>query len=208
MTQADRARAVVLAAAMTMLPSGLVLGAAPARASSPGPASPAPGKGASPDRPATPGPPADRGPAPEFTLPDLRGLIVDSAYLSRPVTVVHFWATWCVPCMREIPEMNRLSARYEPAGVAIYAVAIGSGSAGDLRQIEKAFDIRHRVLVGDENVARAFGSIPAFPVTFLIDGRGRIVERHEGATREAHQRIEATLRGLLAEAGRPVPPAR
>jgi hypothetical protein len=107
--------------------------------------------------------------------------------------------------MQEIPELNRLAERYEPSGAAIYAVAIGSGSAGDLRQVERAFHIRHRVLIGDENVARAFGSIPAFPVTFLVDGRGRIIERHEGATLEAHQRIEATVRGLLAASGRPLP---
>ena len=148
--------------------------------------------------------PLDR-PAHDFALTDLRGLIVESAYPSRPVTVVHFWASWCVPCMREIPELNRLAERYEPAGAAIFAVAMESGSAGELRQIEKTYEIRHHVLVGDDRVARGFGELAAFPVTFLVDGRGRIVERHDGASRETQHRIEETIRGLLAASGRPLP---
>lgn len=150
--------------------------------------------------------PAKTGLAPDFALPDLRGIVVESGYLSRPVTVVHFWASWCVPCMEEIPELNRLTERYEPSGAAVFAVAIASGSAGDLRQVEKSFRIHHRVLVGDEAVARAFGGLASFPVTFLVDNRGWIVESHVGATREAHRQIEKTMRGMLAAAGRPLPP--
>ena len=144
-------------------------------------------------------------PAPDFALSDLRGSVVTSDYLSRPVTVVHFWASWCVPCIREIPDLNRLAQRYEPSGAALYAVAVGSGSVQELRQIEKSFRIQHRVLVGDDRLANEFGGVSAFPVTFLVDNRGWIVERHDGATREAQQRIEETIRGMLAAAGRPLP---
>jgi hypothetical protein len=110
--------------------------------------------------------------------------------------------------MQEIPELNRLAERYEPSGAALYAVAIGSGSAGDLRQVEKSFGIHHRVLIGDDRIARDFGGVASFPVTFLVDSRGWIVEKHEGATREAHRKIEETIRGLLAASGRPLPPKR
>src|SRR5437867_8878437 len=102
-------------------------------------------------------PPRIDRPAPDFALSDLRGILVESAYGSRPVTVVHFWATWCVPCMLDIPELNRLAATYEPAGAAVYAVALSSGTAGELRQLERAYDIRHRVLLGDQAIANALG---------------------------------------------------
>lgn len=216
-------RAALVAAAVTILPCAAgPTGEAPPASAHTGPTAAPPSSCGSVEEPVpasppaspspkpkgTPQTPAKHGPAPDFSLPDLHGGLVESGYLSRPVTVVHFWASWCVPCMREIPELNRLAEQYEPSGAALYAVAIGSGSAGDLRQIEKSFSIHHRVLIGDDRVARSFGGVTSFPVTFLVDSRGWIVERHEGATREAHERIEETIRGLLAASGRPVPPRR
>lgn len=165
----------------------------------------APGPGNRGAPPPVQGPP-DRMPAPTFRLLDPRGNPVDSAYDSRPVTVVHFWASWCIPCMREIPEMNRMAAAYEPRGAALFAVALYSGKAGDLRQLEKAYDIRHRVLLGEERLATNFGGIPSFPTTYVVDGSGRIVDRYVGATPEVRERIEASIRALLAAAK--VPPSR
>jgi thiol-disulfide isomerase/thioredoxin len=143
--------------------------------------------------------------APEFHLVDLRGNTIDSDYGARPVTIVHFWASWCVPCMREIPDLNRMAAIYEPSGAALFAVALSSGSAGDLRQLERAYNIRHRVLVGNERLATDFGGIPSFPTTYLVDRRGRVVERHVGATPEVRKRIEASVDALLLAAKAPAP---
>lgn len=160
-----------------------------------------PDEGTQPTLP--PSAPPERLIAPEFKLLDLRGNTVESDYGSRPVTVVHFWATWCVPCMREIPEMNRIASTYEPSGAALFAVALSSGSAGDLRQLERAYDIRHRVLVGEERLATDFGGVPSFPTTYVVDGKGRIVERHVGATPDIRKKIERSIRQLLEA---PVPP--
>jgi thiol-disulfide isomerase/thioredoxin len=140
----------------------------------------------------------DLGPAPEFTLQDLRGAMIESGYLSRPVTVVHFWATWCVPCMREIPQLNQFARVYEPRGAALYAIAVSSGTLGELRQIARTYDIRHRVLIGDEAVWRGFGPIESYPTTFIVDSRGRIVERYVGDTPDVRRRVEAAVQGLIA----------
>jgi len=142
--------------------------------------------------------------APPFTLPDLRGSMVASSYGSRPVTIVHFWASWCVPCMREIPDLNRFAAVYEPRGAAFYAVALSSGSAGEVRQIARAYEIRHTVLVGDGATARAFGGISSFPTVFVVDRTGQIVGRYIGSTEEIRRRVEADVQALLrAEIERP-----
>lgn len=146
--------------------------------------------------------------APEFQLPDLQGGLVDSRYGTRPVTVVHFWASWCVPCMREIPELNRLSETWKRDRVGFFAIALQSGSPGELRQIARTYDIRHTVLLGDEALARKFGEIPSFPTTFVVDGRGQIVRTHTGATPETRREIESIVREILARpaAAPPAPP--
>ena len=153
-----------------------------------------------------PGAPAREPPrAPEFLLQDLRGNTVASLYAARPVTVVHFWASFCIPCIREIPELNRLAATYEPLGAAIYAISSDDATAAELRQLERAYGIRHRVLVADRTVIGAFGGLEAFPTTFLVDRSGQIVEKHVGATKEIRERMEASLRRMLASAGRKLP---
>jgi hypothetical protein len=110
--------------------------------------------------------------------------------------------------MVEIPELNRLAATYEPAGAAVFAVALSSGTAGELRQLERAYNIHHRVLLGDQAIAGAFGGVESFPITFLVDTRGRIVERHVGTSAEARKRIERTMRAMLVAAGRKVAPRK
>lgn len=143
--------------------------------------------------------------APQFSLPDLRGGRVGPDYGAHPVTMVHFWATWCVPCMREIPDLNRLASRYEPSGAAIFAVCLDTATEAELRQIARAYDIRHTVLIGTAETARGFGGVPSFPTTYLVDARGRIVESFTGATRENHKRVEGSIRRMLEQAGRELP---
>lgn len=143
--------------------------------------------------------------APEFSLQDLNGNAVDSLYAHRPVTIVHFWVSSCVPCIREIPHLNRLAARYEPFGAGLFAVSSDDATRSELRQIAKAYDIRHTVLIADRAVIGDFGGLEGFPTTFLVDRQGRIVERHIGASEEAQHRVEAGIRQILSASGKPLP---
>jgi thiol-disulfide isomerase/thioredoxin len=150
-------------------------------------------RGTVPGEPASPGLPL----APAFTLPDLRGTLVESAYASRPVTMVHFWASWCVPCMREIPVLNQWAAAYEPKGAGVFAVAMSSGSASEVRQLIKAYNIRHTVLLGTESLAVGFGGLASFPTTFLVDREGKVFARFTGTSEKIQASIEAKLRLAL-----------
>jgi thiol-disulfide isomerase/thioredoxin len=122
--------------------------------------------------------------------------------------MVHFWATWCVPCIRDIPELNRLAAAYEPAGARILAVALDTATPGELRQIAKLYGIRYTVLIGTGEVAQGFGGVGSFPTTFIVDSEGMIVEKSVGVAPELIRRAEARLRSLIKASGRELPPLK
>ena len=145
-------------------------------------------------------------PAPEFRLKDLEGRDVLPRYDSRPVTVVLFWATHCVPCMRDIPTNNRFAETYERFGAALYAISMDGMSSAEMASLTRRHNIRHTVLLGDEATAKAFGGIDALPTVFVVDGLGRIVEKEVGSAPHVHRRVEGSIRALLEKAGRKLPP--
>src|SRR5712691_2557477 len=64
--------------------------------------------------------------APAFSLPDLRGKKTESSALQNSVVVLDFWATWCVPCVGEIPAFNQLQEKYSRQGVKVIGLAVQS----------------------------------------------------------------------------------
>ena len=119
---------------------------------------------------------------PDFALKDLDGR-------SRPISdwdgkalVINFWATWCAPCRREIPLLNRIAHDYLAQGVTVIGVAVDF--ADDVRAFSKDFPIRYPLLIGEEDgleTARAFGvQTMAFPFTAFTDSQGRMLALHMG----------------------------
>jgi peroxiredoxin len=118
------------------------------------------------------------GAAPAFTLPDLKGVPVSLASLRGKVVVLDFWATWCPPCRREIPDFISLQSQYGAKGLQVVGVAL------DEPEAVKAFAAQSRmnypVLLGTDDIARMYGGITGIPTTFIIDKSGKIVNRFEG----------------------------
>jgi len=134
--------------------------------------------------------PAER---PLFTLPDLEGKPHPVTEWDGKALVVNFWATWCAPCRREIPLLNRLQKEYAAKGVEVVGIAVDF--VNDVKGYVKANPIGYPVLVGEEagmEAARGFGvEALAFPFTVFTDSKGRVVTLHLG---ELH---EATARAIL-----------
>lgn len=118
---------------------------------------------------------------PAFTLPDQKGFPVKftEGPQTAKLTMINFWATWCVPCRMEMPEFEKLHAARQKDGLLILAVSEDE-KLSDLDAYLKAKPVSFPVLVDtDGTLAKQFG-IRAFPTTILVDGGGQILRVIEG----------------------------
>jgi thiol-disulfide isomerase/thioredoxin len=127
---------------------------------------------------------AEAGPALDFTLKDINGHPVKlSSWRGHPV-VIDFWATWCGPCRRQIPELKKLYSRYHHSrGLMVLGVALDTVQGEGLRAIRpfvKEFSINYPILLGEEKVVDSLG-VEAIPTTLFIASDGRMVGRLLGA---------------------------
>jgi len=98
------------------------------------------------------------------------------------VLVINFWATWCAPCVAEMPDLQRIHADYQAKGVVL--VGVGIDSAARIREFRDRYAIGFPLLVagmGGSDLGRALGNgAGALPYTVLLSRGGAIVERHTG----------------------------
>jgi thiol-disulfide isomerase/thioredoxin len=132
---------------------------------------------------------------PEFTLANLDGKPTPiSTYAGRPL-MVNFWATWCAPCRREIPLLNKIRAQRKSQNAEIVGVAVDFRDA--VVAFTKKVPIDYPQLIGEEDglaAAEAFGMGMAFPFSVFIDSEGRILtikigELHEDEANFAFDRL-------------------
>jgi thiol-disulfide isomerase/thioredoxin len=114
---------------------------------------------------------------PDFALKDLSGKFTSVASWSGNSLVINFWATWCAPCLREIPLLKALAADW--AGRDLTIVGIAVDHPDKVRQFAARFKIGYPVLIGEQDaldVAAKFGmDSPALPFTVFTDRRGEVV---------------------------------
>ena len=135
--------------------------------------------------------------APAFVLPDLAGVARASGEWDGAIRVVNFWATWCPPCIREIPLLVEIQAEYGARGVQVLGIAIDETE--EVERFAESFEFNYPVLVGQQDamdLAHSFvHNFIGLPFTVFTDRSGRIVKVHTG---EIHrEQIEAILASLL-----------
>ncbi len=118
------------------------------------------------------------GAAPAFTLYNLHGKPTSLADFRGKVVVLDFWATWCPPCKREIPDFINLQKAYGSKGLQIVGIALDEPDK--VVDFAQQNGMNYPVLLGDDAIAAKYGGIDGIPTTFLIDKQGKIVSRFEG----------------------------
>lgn len=122
--------------------------------------------------------------APNFKLKTIDGKTIELSKLKGKTVVVNFWATWCGPCRAEIPGFIQVYDKYKSKGLEIVGISLDQGGWSDVKPFVKKYGIPYPIVLGNQQVARAYGNIDAIPTTFIVDKNGSIVDRHLGYMKE------------------------
>jgi len=139
---------------------------------------------------------------PSVMLRNLSGRRVDAATLGnegRPF-LVSFWATWCKPCRRELSAISEVYDEWQrTTGVRLYAISIDEGPHADkVKPLVDSEGWDYDVLLDNNSeLFRALGGT-SVPLTLVVDGTGRIVERRLGYVDGGEEHLLTTLRQLTA----------
>jgi peroxiredoxin len=136
--------------------------------------------------------------APEFTLPDLLGNQTSLADLRGRPVIIDFWATWCAPCVEQIPVLNAFQATHH-GEVSVLGIAVDSRGIEVVAPFADEHDIQYPVLLGDESLAQEYGAF-GFPSLYVIAPDGTIATHHVGVISE-----EELEEALVSAAARSVP---
>lgn len=136
-----------------------------------------------------------KGPAPEFELENVAGGKTKAADLKGKVSVIDFWATWCEPCIAEIPKFNQLHEQYP--NVQVIGITVMSPH-DDIKPKVAETGMKYTVLVGNDDVADGFGGLIGFPTTFVVTKDWKIYKKYLGALPNKQERIKKDIDALLA----------
>lgn len=118
--------------------------------------------------------------APDFSLPTTDGKILKLSNLKGKVVIIDFWATWCPPCRKGIPDLIELKKKYGGKGLEIVGVSVDAETKNQVVPFIKDHGINYPVVYGNQNVSELYGGIEAIPTTFIIDKQGKIVASYQG----------------------------
>ncbi len=135
------------------------------------------------------------GPAPDFVLLTDKGQHVTPTSFGGKVLVLNFWASWCQPCLQEIPSLNELQREFAPSGLVVVAVSVDKNEQKYrtfLKRIPVAFDT-----VRDPNadVSTAYGTFQ-YPETYIIRD-GRVLRKYGEGENWLSDDIQQYVRSVL-----------
>jgi thiol-disulfide isomerase/thioredoxin len=118
---------------------------------------------------------------PHFALQSVTdGKTLDSDELQGKVMLITFFATWCPPCIQEIPSLISLQQEFGEKGFSVVAISVDQGGTNPVKKVIEKTGINYPVLMADAKVTIDFGGIVGIPTSFLVNQKGNVIKNYPG----------------------------
>jgi peroxiredoxin len=134
--------------------------------------------------------------APYFSIVSEKGKVVTRESFGGKLLVLNFWATWCPPCVEEMPSLNEFSRELAPSGVVVLAVSVDRNEPAYRRFLDR-FGLQFEVARDPDAAISASYGTTKYPETYVINERGEVLEKFIGEKNWADPRLIERIKKLL-----------
>jgi thiol-disulfide isomerase/thioredoxin len=134
---------------------------------------------------------------PDLTYIDTTGAAYPRDALIGKVVLVNFWATWCAPCEKEIPDLSKAYVKYKAKGVVFLGVLIDNPDSQALLNFQSDHDMQYPVVRANRDLMASYNNPDAYPTTLVYDRSGKQVYSHLGVVRDTE--LDTLLSNLSAQ---------
>ncbi|MBA3458630.1 MAG: TlpA family protein disulfide reductase [Deltaproteobacteria bacterium] len=134
---------------------------------------------------------------PDVNYTDTQGKAYTPADLAGKVVVVNFWATWCKPCQKEIPDFSKVYEKLKAKGLVMLGVMTDSPDNDQLLNFQSDYDMLYPVVRANSDILVSYSYPDALPTTYVFDRGGKQVFSHVGPLHA--EKLEMILAPLLAQ---------
>lgn len=116
---------------------------------------------------------------PAFQLQDAKnGEDISSQQFEGKALLVTFFATWCGPCLQEIPNLIKLQKKFGKDGFSVLGLSVDQGGRSIVKKLINKYSINYPVLMAKYEVGQALGGIRSIPASFLFNKKGKLVKKY------------------------------
>ncbi len=122
------------------------------------------------------------GQSPDFEWHNNSGIAENFQSFHRKLTIINFWATWCGPCKKELPDLIAINKEFAERGVRVIGISTDRGSnvVAEVSEFINKNDVNYTIVIDNDELSEAFGNIRGLPTTFFVNEEGKIVESFMG----------------------------
>ncbi len=133
---------------------------------------------------------------PAFILANaVDGKNVNSDAFQGKALLITFFATWCPPCMQEIPTLVELQQEFAQKGFSVVGLSVDQGGTAEVARLVEQQEINYPVLMADAETAENFGGVFGIPISFLVNKSGNVVKSYTGLV--PHTVLAKDIRSII-----------